>query len=165
MPLCQTGRAATRIAWMCLPLPPPHPPPATPLQLCMIQRLGYGNWEELRVAIRQSHLFKFDWFLKSRQPPELARRCDTLIRLVEKENAELQEQARLKGKAKVRLGIIRMVVIAALVVISHCVLFMHVHAVLVLVLVLVFESHGRIIVVVIEPLVAIRSDSDSWSQL
>ena len=62
------------------------------------------------MAIRQSHLFKFDWFLKSRQPPELARRCDTLIRLVEKENAELQEQARLKGKAKVSFAVIIIVI-------------------------------------------------------
>ncbi|CAI5467210.1 unnamed protein product [Closterium sp. Yama58-4] len=75
--------------------------------ICMIQRLGYGNWDELRAAVRQSHLFKFDWFLKSRQPPELARRCDTLIRLVEKENQELEEKERQakrdkKNSAKVR---------------------------------------------------------------
>ncbi|CAI7837625.1 unnamed protein product, partial [Closterium sp. NIES-54] len=68
--------------------------------ICMIQRLGYGNWDELRAAVRQSHLFKFDWFLKSRQPPELARRCDTLIRLVEKENQELEEKERQAKRDK-----------------------------------------------------------------
>lgn len=30
-------------------------------------------------------LFRFDWFFKSRTPPELQRRADTLIRLIEKE--------------------------------------------------------------------------------
>ncbi|CAI5993861.1 unnamed protein product [Closterium sp. NIES-64] len=69
-------------------------------QICMIQQLGYGNWDELRAAVRQSHLFKFDWFLKSRQPPELARRCDTLIRLVEKENQELEEKERQAKRNK-----------------------------------------------------------------
>ncbi|CAI5991866.1 unnamed protein product [Closterium sp. NIES-64] len=69
-------------------------------QICMIQQLGYGNWDELRAAVRQSHLFKFDWFLKSRQPPELARRCDTLIRLVEKENQELEEKERQAKRDK-----------------------------------------------------------------
>jgi hypothetical protein len=30
-------------------------------------------------------VFRFDWFFKSRTPPELQRRADTLIRLIEKE--------------------------------------------------------------------------------
>ena len=57
-------------------------------QLCMMHKLGYGNWDELKLAFRNSPLFRFDWFVKSRTAQELARRCDTLIRLVEKENQE-----------------------------------------------------------------------------
>lgn len=56
--------------------------------LCMVHQLGYGAWDELKAQIRQSWRFRFDWFIKSRTPQELARRCDTLIRLVEKENED-----------------------------------------------------------------------------
>ncbi|THU68957.1 hypothetical protein C4D60_Mb08t09300 [Musa balbisiana] len=49
--------------------------------LCMVHKLGYGNWDELKAAFRTSPLFRFDWFVKSRTTQELARRCDTLIRL------------------------------------------------------------------------------------
>ncbi|XP_039847605.1 probable chromatin-remodeling complex ATPase chain isoform X2 [Panicum virgatum] len=68
--------------------------------LCMVHKLGYGNWDELKAAFRMSPLFRFDWFVKSRTAQELARRCDTLIRLVEKENQEYDEQERLARKEK-----------------------------------------------------------------
>lgn len=116
--------------------------------LCMVHKLGYGCWEELKAEIRNSWRFRFDWFFKSRTPmvrhrtlmascytapvshaqhsfqlqlalpagiarhiqiiafhlhnnpnfidtcrafvQELSRRCDTLIRLVEKENEEME---------------------------------------------------------------------------
>lgn len=66
----------------------------------MIHKLGYGNWDELKAAFRTSPLFKFDWFVKSRTIQELARRCDTLIRLVEKENQEYDERERQAWKNK-----------------------------------------------------------------
>jgi len=69
-------------------------------QLCMVHKLGYGNWDELKAAFRMSPLFRFDWFVKSRTTQELARRCDTLIRLVEKENQEYDEQERQARKEK-----------------------------------------------------------------
>ncbi|KAK8961013.1 putative chromatin-remodeling complex ATPase chain [Platanthera guangdongensis] len=68
--------------------------------LCMVHKLGYGNWDELKTAFRTSPLFRFDWFVKSRTTQELARRCDTLIRLVEKENQELDERERQARKDK-----------------------------------------------------------------
>lgn len=37
----------------------------------------------LTVCVAVSN--RFDWFFKSRTPPELQRRADTLIRLIEKE--------------------------------------------------------------------------------
>jgi SWI/SNF-related matrix-associated actin-dependent regulator of chromatin subfamily A member 5 len=57
--------------------------------VCMMQELGYGAWEQLKQEIRKTWLFRFDWFIKSRTPAELQRRCDTLVRLIEKENDEL----------------------------------------------------------------------------
>jgi SWI/SNF-related matrix-associated actin-dependent regulator of chromatin subfamily A member 5 len=66
----------------------------------MVHKLGYGNWDELKAAFRMSPLFRFDWFVKSRTTQELARRCDTLIRLVEKENQEYDEQERQARKDK-----------------------------------------------------------------
>ncbi|KGN47216.2 ISWI chromatin-remodeling complex ATPase CHR11 isoform X2 [Cucumis sativus] len=68
--------------------------------ICMVHKLGYGNWDELKAAFRTSPLFRFDWFIKSRTTQELARRCDTLIRLVEKENQEHDERERQARKEK-----------------------------------------------------------------
>ncbi|KAJ8565977.1 hypothetical protein K7X08_008553 [Anisodus acutangulus] len=68
--------------------------------MCMVHKLGYGNWDELKAAFRTSHLFRFDWFVKSRTTQELARRCDTLIRLVERENQEFDERERQAHKEK-----------------------------------------------------------------
>ncbi|XP_057806008.1 ISWI chromatin-remodeling complex ATPase CHR17-like isoform X2 [Salvia miltiorrhiza] len=68
--------------------------------MCMVHKLGYGNWDELKSAFRTSPLFRFDWFVKSRTTQELARRCDTLIRLVEKENQEHDERERQARREK-----------------------------------------------------------------
>ena len=60
--------------------------------LCMLHQIGYGNWDELKLEIRRSWMMRFDWFLKSRTPAELARRCETLIRLIEKEFGDDAEE-------------------------------------------------------------------------
>lgn len=64
----------------------------------MTHKLGYGNWDELKAEIRKSWRFRFDWFFKSRTPQELARRCDTLIRLIERENEELEQHEKEERK-------------------------------------------------------------------
>ena len=56
--------------------------------VCMLNRLGYGAWDSLKAEIRAADQFRFDWFIKSRTTAELQRRCDTLIRLLEKEDKE-----------------------------------------------------------------------------
>jgi len=61
--------------------------------VCAMHQLGYGAWDEIKAEIRASWRFRFDWFIKSRTPQELGRRCDTLIRLIEKENEEDEERA------------------------------------------------------------------------
>ena len=53
--------------------------------VCMMNKLGYGNWDQLKQEIRKSWLFRFDWFFKSRTAVELQRRGDVLIRMIEKE--------------------------------------------------------------------------------
>ena len=80
--------------------------------LCMSQKLGYGNWEDLKAELRSAwqvapsqavlHClilywqFRFDWFIKSRTPAELGRRVESLIRMIEKEK---DEQSATKKKA------------------------------------------------------------------
>lgn len=57
--------------------------------LVALERLGYGSedvYELIRQEIRDSPLFRFDWFLKSRTSQEIARRCNTLVSLITKEN-------------------------------------------------------------------------------
>lgn len=71
--------------------------------VCMMHKLGYGAWDELKAEIRNHWRFRFDWFLKSRTPQELARRSDTLIRLIEREAEEDEERANAtKGRGKKR---------------------------------------------------------------
>ena len=77
----------------------------------MVHKLGYGNWDELKAAFRTSPLFRFDWFVKSRTTQELARRCDTLIRLVEKENQEYDERERQARKEKKLAKVLFMILI------------------------------------------------------
>jgi SWI/SNF-related matrix-associated actin-dependent regulator of chromatin subfamily A member 5 len=60
----------------------------------MLEKYGYGTenvYDHIRREIKQSPLFRFDWFLKSRTSQEVARRCNTLISLIQKENAEFEE--------------------------------------------------------------------------
>ncbi|OAA79700.1 chromatin remodelling complex ATPase chain ISW1 [Akanthomyces lecanii RCEF 1005] len=44
-----------------------------------------GLYEKMRDDIRESPLFRFDWFFLSRTPVELSRRCTTLITTIVKE--------------------------------------------------------------------------------
>ena len=60
--------------------------------VCMMHKLGYGAWDELKAEIRSNWRFRFDWYFKSRSPVELQRRCDTLIRLIEKEHDDQKEK-------------------------------------------------------------------------
>mmetsp|Transcript_20954 Transcript_20954/g.25425 ORF Transcript_20954/g.25425 Transcript_20954/m.25425 type:complete len:92 (+) Transcript_20954:350-625(+) len=68
----------------------------------MMNRLGYGAWDQLKQEIRKAWNFRFDWFFKSRTTAELQRRCDTLVRLVEKENEEMSGSSSKGGKRKTK---------------------------------------------------------------
>ncbi|KAI8337177.1 SNF2 family N-terminal domain-containing protein [Chlamydoabsidia padenii] len=67
--------------------------------LVMLEHYGYGNdsvYDNIRQDIRNSPLFRFDWFMKSRTSQEIARRCNTLIGLLQKENSEVEEENKKK---------------------------------------------------------------------
>lgn len=46
---------------------------------------GEGLYEKIREEIRESPLFRFDWFFLSRTPVEIGRRCTTLLNTVARE--------------------------------------------------------------------------------
>lgn len=60
---------------------------------------GDGLYEILRDEIRESPLFRFDWFFLSRTPLELSRRCATLIQTVVREFSE-DKESKANGAAK-----------------------------------------------------------------
>lgn len=57
--------------------------------LVMLAKYGIGKGDETHNKIKRDisefPAFRFDWFIKSRTPIELARRCTTLVHLVDKE--------------------------------------------------------------------------------
>jgi SWI/SNF-related matrix-associated actin-dependent regulator of chromatin subfamily A member 5 len=56
--------------------------------LVMLGKYGIdteGIHEQIRDEIRESPLFRFDWFFLSRTPVEISRRCTTLLNTVTKE--------------------------------------------------------------------------------
>jgi len=55
------------------------------LILCLTYKFGYGNWDQIKSEISKCWAYKFDWFLQSRNSSEINRRCDALLRQVEKE--------------------------------------------------------------------------------
>ena len=56
--------------------------------LVMLDRFGVdgeGIYDRIRDEIRESPLFRFDWFFLSRTPVEIGRRCATLLTTVARE--------------------------------------------------------------------------------
>lgn len=92
--------------------------------LVMLDKYGLDSenlYENIRDEIRESPLFRFDWFFLSRTPTELSRRCATLIttvtremeggkennggkRAVEDEEDEDEEPAKKKGKVVAKVS-------------------------------------------------------------
>ena len=59
-----------------------------------------GLYEQMREDIRESPLFRFDWFFLSRTPIELSRRCTTLITTIVKEFEDVPPRNGANGKSK-----------------------------------------------------------------
>ncbi|PVI04088.1 hypothetical protein DM02DRAFT_693875 [Periconia macrospinosa] len=84
---------------------------------------GEAVYEKIREEIRDSPLFRFDWFFLSRTPQEIGRRCNTLIsavvrelggvegkngkgkRPLEEEELESEEEEELPAKKKAKNGV------------------------------------------------------------
>lgn len=60
--------------------------------VCMMYRHGYGAAERIRMEIRRCWQFRFDWYFKSRTASEIHKRCDALVRVIERENEELRKK-------------------------------------------------------------------------
>ncbi|KAK5282598.1 chromatin remodeling complex Adenosinetriphosphatase [Cryomyces antarcticus] len=73
--------------------------------LVMLDRFGIdseGIYERIRDEIRESPLFRFDWFFLSRTPIEISRRCTTLLTTVGREfEGENGKAVNGKGKRQV----------------------------------------------------------------
>lgn len=70
--------------------------------LVMLDKYGIdseGLYEKMRDDIRESPLFRFDWFFLSRTPVELSRRCTTLITTIVKEFEDVPSRG-ANGKTK-----------------------------------------------------------------
>jgi len=76
--------------------------------LTMMHRHGYGAARRIQLEIRRAWQFRFNWFFKSRSPEEIQKRCDVLVRVVEKEVQEYYEKeaAKMEGdqNGKVEIG-------------------------------------------------------------
>jgi SWI/SNF-related matrix-associated actin-dependent regulator of chromatin subfamily A member 5 len=60
--------------------------------ICMMYRHGYGAAERIRMEIRRAWQFRFDWYFKSRNSQEIQKRCDMLVKIVERENEEVRKK-------------------------------------------------------------------------
>ena len=73
--------------------------------LVMLDRYGIdgeGIHEKIRDEIRESPLFRFDWFFLSRTPVEIQRRCTTLLTTVAREFDEQGRNGAGSGKGRSR---------------------------------------------------------------
>lgn len=76
--------------------------------LCRLAHYGLNSedvYEKIKRDISDFPVFRFDWFLRSRTPIELNRRCTTLIGLITKEfngqaDDDEEEEADVEEKAK-----------------------------------------------------------------
>jgi SWI/SNF-related matrix-associated actin-dependent regulator of chromatin subfamily A member 5 len=60
--------------------------------LCLTHLHGYGNWDRVRSSIRRCERFRFDYYLLSCSAETLGKRCEALMRMAEKELAEIDKK-------------------------------------------------------------------------
>jgi SWI/SNF-related matrix-associated actin-dependent regulator of chromatin subfamily A member 5 len=58
----------------------------------MMYKHGYLNNERIRLEIRRAPQFRFDWYFKSRNSQEIQKRCEFIVRLLEKELEEIKKK-------------------------------------------------------------------------
>ena len=62
--------------------------------LCWTHKYGYGQWEAIKMAIRLSPAFRFDYFFRSLPAEAIGKRCEQLLRAVEREVEHLERKVR-----------------------------------------------------------------------
>jgi len=60
--------------------------------ICMMYRHGYAGAARIRMEIRRAWQFRFDWYFKSRSVQEIQKRCDSLIKVIEREQEEIRRK-------------------------------------------------------------------------
>jgi SWI/SNF-related matrix-associated actin-dependent regulator of chromatin subfamily A member 5 len=60
--------------------------------VCQMYRHGYGAAERIRMEIRRAWQFRFDWYFKSRPAIEIQKRCEVLVKIIERENEEVRKK-------------------------------------------------------------------------
>jgi SWI/SNF-related matrix-associated actin-dependent regulator of chromatin subfamily A member 5 len=68
--------------------------------ICMMYRHGYGAAERIRMEIRRAWQFRFDWYFKSRSAVEIQKRCEAIVKVVERENEELRKKEEEESSGK-----------------------------------------------------------------
>ena len=54
--------------------------------LVLAQQVGYGDWNGLKVALRQSPYCRFNWFMKSRSIDEIKNRIEFILSILQKQS-------------------------------------------------------------------------------
>jgi SWI/SNF-related matrix-associated actin-dependent regulator of chromatin subfamily A member 5 len=67
--------------------------------IAMMYRHGYGAAERIRMSIRRAWQFRFDWYFKSRSAFEIQKRCDFLVKIIERENEDIRKAMEEEDKA------------------------------------------------------------------
>jgi SWI/SNF-related matrix-associated actin-dependent regulator of chromatin subfamily A member 5 len=62
--------------------------------LCWTHKYGYGEWGAIKMAVRRSPKFRFDYFIRSLPIDVIGRRCEHLMRAAEKEVEQMELKAR-----------------------------------------------------------------------
>jgi SLIDE len=65
---------------------------------------GYGQWGAIKMGIRRSPKFRFDYFLRSLPVELIARRCEHLMRAALKEVEHLEKTARIDAGLPFEVG-------------------------------------------------------------
>jgi SWI/SNF-related matrix-associated actin-dependent regulator of chromatin subfamily A member 5 len=68
--------------------------------VCMMHRHGFGAAERIRMEIRRAWQFRFNWYIKSRTAVDLQKRCEILVKILERENEEVRKKEEEDGQRK-----------------------------------------------------------------
>eukprot|EP00727_Mastigamoeba_balamuthi_P011170 m51a1_g6676 putative myb domain-containing protein (1645) ;mRNA; f:210997-220030 len=73
--------------------------------VCMAAREGFGRWDLIREEIKHAPQFRFDWMFRSRSAVDIGKRCETLLKLIEREaEDEALPESERKGRRKRTAG-------------------------------------------------------------